>query len=94
VTNAIGRFELPVTDLDRAGDFYSMILGRKWSSADARRWETFAQGEGYLPTPDVQGQMHVFERTCSAKRRPNTADRSGSSSCAETKRSPATTDRL
>ena len=29
MTNAISWFELPVTDLDRAGDFYSAVFGTK-----------------------------------------------------------------
>jgi hypothetical protein len=63
VTNALSWFELPVTDLDRAGDFYTTVLGRKLSSAthaDGRRFRIFVsddgvtgaivQGEGYIPT--------------------------------------------
>jgi uncharacterized protein len=61
--NAISWFELPVTDLERAGEFYSTVLGRKLlpsTQADDRVFRMFpaangvtgaiVQGNGYVPS--------------------------------------------
>jgi predicted enzyme related to lactoylglutathione lyase len=63
VKHAISWFELPVSDLDRAMDFYASILGTEFgpaTRADGRRYAMFpaeervsgalVQGEGYVPS--------------------------------------------
>ena len=64
LVNALNWFDIPVQDLDRAVDFYSVVLGKKMSRSELEGMENFAflpsdgegvggalaYGEGYTPT--------------------------------------------